>query len=183
MQFVKIISTSIKSAIRIVKFLRYGKSDVQEVQQALPYGLDSNPVKDMIALHAETGQVGKSAVIGYLNLNAVAEVGGTRMYSTDEDGAVQFAIYLRADGTAEVGGDTDFMVRYSELESAFNELKSDFNDFVTKHNQLLTEYKVHVHPGVTSGSSSTGATVSTQTPASSTTADISGAKIEEIKTI
>ena len=78
---------------------------------------------------------------------------------------------MKNDETIEIGGDTDFMVRYSELESAFNELRDDFNNLVTKFN-------THVHPSPAGGS--TGPTPTGGTPS---TADITGAKINEIKTI
>jgi len=73
----------------------------------------------------------------------------------------------------EVGGATDFMVRFSVMETAFNTLKTDFNN-------LIIAYNAHVHPGVTAGGASTSATPST---GSSSSADISGAKIDEVKTI
>ena len=65
------------------------------------------------------------------------------------------------------------MVRFSELETGFNELKDDFNNFIS------TVYNTHIHPGVLSGGASTSPTPST---GSSSSADISAAKIDEIKT-
>lgn len=76
----------------------------------------------------------------------------------------------------EVGGDTDFMVRYSELESAFNQLKSDFDDLVGDYNSHQHTYITPLHP------SSPGSTTGSQ-GGSTSSADISGAKIDEIKTI
>jgi hypothetical protein len=159
----------------LTKILRFGKSDVQTPFQALPHGIDSNPVKDMIAVYSETTEKGKPVVIGYLNRDQLAEVGGTRLYSTDSDGSAQFAIYLRADGTCEVGGDSDNMVRYSELETAFNQLQSDFDSFVNTYN-------THIHdvPQAPSGTLPSAPTTST---GSASTADISPAKIDEIKTL
>ena len=82
--------------------------------------------------------------------------------------------YIKLDDSfIEMDGNADFMVRFSELETGFNQLKSDFNSFVN------TIYNVHVHPGVTAGAASTAPSPSTGSPSS---ADISGAKIDEIKT-
>lgn len=173
MQLTRVISTELNDlGRRLIKVLRYGKSDVQTPLQALPHGIDSNPVKDWLAVYSETTEKGKPVIIGYINPDQLAEVGGTRLYSTDSDGAVQFAIYLRADGTCEVGGDTDNMVRYSELETAFNELRDDFNNFVN-----LT-YNLHQHPTAAIGAPSNPTVTGQQS-----SADISGAKINEIKTL
>lgn len=178
MNLTKVISTRIQSARRLVKFLRYGRSDVQECAESVPFGIDSNPVKDMIAVYAPTGEDGKNVIIGYINKQQLADVGETRLFSTDSDGELKFFIHLKNDGTCDVGGDTDNMVRYSELESAFNQLRSDLND-------LITAYNAHIHvTTATIGASTTpgviAPTTSTGTPSS---ADISGAKIDEIKTI
>ena len=52
MNFVKITSTSIDElSRRIIKFLRLGRSDVQDSIQVAPFGFDSCPVKDMIAVY------------------------------------------------------------------------------------------------------------------------------------
>jgi hypothetical protein len=50
-----------------------GKSDVRECIEVSPYGIDSNPIKDMIALYGPTGENGKDVIIGYLNKNRTAE--------------------------------------------------------------------------------------------------------------
>jgi len=158
---------------RLIKFLRLGRNDMREVPQAGPHGIDSHPVKDMVAIFANTASNGNGAVIGYINRNALAAVGETRIFSTDDQGAVQFAIHLRNNGTAEIGGDSDHMVRYSKLEEAFNELKGDFNAFIQVYN-------AHTHSGVTPGS---GATAIPAAPGQQSTADITPAKINEIKTL
>lgn len=174
MNLVKINSSDFDSVKRrILKFLRLGKSDVQTSMEAGPYGMDSNPVKDMIAVYAPTGEKGKTVIIGYLNKNQLAEVGEMRTYSTDSNGALKFYIWQKNDGTCEIGGDDDNMVRYSKLEEAFNELKTDFNN-------LVTVYNSHTHTGVTAGPGSTG---TTPAAGQSSSADITPAKIDEIKTL
>ena len=174
MNFVKVISSELdKVKRRIIKVLRFGRSDVRTSLEASPHGIDSVPVKDLIAIYSETGQDGDTVIIGYLNKNRLAEVGENRLFSTDENGVLSTFIWLKNDGTMEVGGDTDFMVRFSELETGFNQLKSDLNS-------LISTFNTHVHPGVTVGAASTLITVTLETPSN---ADISNAKIQEIKTI
>jgi hypothetical protein len=96
--------------------------------------------------------------------DAVAEVGSIRLYS--DNGYV----HLRANGNLELLGDSKHMVRYEELETAYNSVKTTLNE-------LITKYNTHTHP-IPTGSS--GTTPATQTPNSG---DITGAKINEIKTL
>lgn len=90
------------------------------------------------------------------------EPGEVEFYSTDNPvTAKQARIYLNKDGEIILNQGTDFAVRFSALETAFNQLKSDFD--------------LHTHdynPGP-------GSSTPTAPPVAST-ADISGAKIEEI---
>lgn len=173
MDLVKVISSELDSTKkRIVKFLRLGKSDVRTSVEVGPFGIDSSPVKDMIAIYSPTSINGKTVIIGYVNKNQLADVGEVRMYSTDSSGVQKFYTWLKNDGTFEIGGKTDNAVRYSKLETAFNQLKSDFNTFIAAYN-------LHTHAGVTAGSSVTAITA----PGTVSSADISPAKINEIKTL
>jgi hypothetical protein len=168
---IKVISTSLDQlSRRVVKFYRFGNSDVATSLEVGPYGTDSNPVKNMVALSVKTGTKGETFVIGYINKQKLAELGEHRTFSTDEDGVLKTYIWLKNDGTIEIGGDSDNMVRFSALETAFNELKGDFNTFIQGYN-------THTHP-TPSGVSSPPVIGGTQSAA-----DISGAKIDEIKTL
>jgi hypothetical protein len=147
---------------RILKVLTFGKSSVNNVYECAAHGVDTNPPKGKKAIVVESVTNGEKFILGYVNESQKSEVGGYRVYATDDQGNEQNNIYLRPDGTIEIGGDTDFMVRYTALETAFNELQQKFNS--------------HVHPGVQAGP---GATSPTTTPS---TGDITQSKIEEIKT-
>jgi len=175
---VKLISNSYDSIGRLLsKFQRMGKNDIQEVVTVGPFGVDSRAVKDMVAIHAQTGVSGESVVIGFINKNCIAEIGEHRIFSTDSDGVLSTYIHLKNDGTMAIGGNADFMVRYSELESAFNELKSDHNTLAQKWDSFCSSYA----PGSPS-TVGTPPTLAASTVGQST-ADIAGAKIEEIKTL
>lgn len=97
--------------------------------------------------------------------------GALKLYATDKDGAEKGSHLLDNDGTHTINNGTDWAVRYSALETAFNQLRAD-------HNKLQASYDAHTHPGVTSGSSSTGGTVPS---GAESTADIEPAKVEEIR--
>jgi len=176
MNLVKIISAELDSLkSRVVKFLRLGLNDVQTSVQINPYGVDANPIADMIALYSPTEEKGKTVIIGYINVNQIAAPGEHRIFSTDADGNVVMALHLKNDGTAEFGGNNDFMVRYSALETAFNELKADHNSLASKWSTFAAAY-------VAGGPSVQGLPPTASSEAAST-ADISGAKIDEIKTL
>jgi hypothetical protein len=157
-----------------VKVLRSGKSDTREAYQVTPFGDDSNPVnfEGMRAVFCDTEVKGDQIILGYIHPSQLSGIGEKRIFSTDSNGQVKFYIWLHSDGTCDFGGSANHLAQYEALKTAFDQLKSDFNDLVTKFN-------AHVHPGVTSGSSSTTATITPGTPSS---ADMSGAKLDNLKT-
>jgi len=162
----QVISTQLnKLNQRVIKVFVKGRDDVRAAINASPHGIDSNPVKDMVAVYANGEVKGQQVILGYLNKEAIAEVGGSRIFSTNANGVEQIAIYLRANGTIEVGGDSDFMVRYSALETAFNELQDKFNTFANAY-----------VPG-------SPTTVGMPPAVLPSTANITLAKINEIKTL
>jgi hypothetical protein len=178
MQLTSIISTRIETGVgslkrRLIKLTRFGKDDVQEPFQANNYGIDSNPIKGMVAVYAATGENGKNVVIGYINKNLKAAPGELRTFATDENGSEAFYTWMKATGIIEIGGDSNFAVKFNELKVEFNKLKADYNSHIL-------EYNTHVHPGVTTGSGSTAIT----TPSTKTnTSNIDNAKNDKIKTI
>lgn len=173
----KIISAAIAAGKRELKLDLYGAGDTRTAAECAPYGFDSNPVKDMLAIYGETDSNGKRVIVGYINKNQVAGVGESRMYSTNSSGAVQIALFLRSDGTMEVGGSANHMAQYEGLETAFNDLKGTVND-------LISTFNAHTHPAAlaVTGASAAGTTSVTATLETPSSADITGAKLDNIKT-
>jgi hypothetical protein len=175
---VKVLSSSVDSMKRrVVKYLRLGSDDVQTSVQAGPFGVDSNAPKDMVAIYGATSEKGKTVIIGYINKNALAEVGGYRMFSTDESGEVKSVVYLRNNGDIEINGTDDNLVRYAKLKEGFDKLKSDFNSLVTAYNSHIHITTATVGPGPTPGV--IAPTTSTGTASS---AEITGSKCDTLKT-
>lgn len=173
----KVISTAFDSLDRLkVKILRLGKSDVQDVLEISPYGIDSNPIKDMVAIYTETSEKGKSVVIGYINKDRLAAPGETRLFSTDADGVLKFYTWLKADGTLELGGSAKHLARFEELKTGFDQLKTNFNSFVSAFNS-------HVHATAAVGAPSPPTPVPTVIPVTPSSASIDSSKIDEIKTL
>lgn len=161
MNLVKIISSTIESGKRIVKFLKSGLKDVQTSHEAMPFGVDTNAPRDTIAVYSPTSQNGRTVIIGYINVNQLADVGESRYYSTNTSGTdVQMYLHLKNDGTAEFNGSDDFMVRFNALKLGFDQLKTEFN--------------AHLHTG------NLGAP--TTPPTIPSTASIDNSKLDKIKT-
>lgn len=170
MNLVKIDSTSWDKAKKLlVKVLLWGRNSGHQPKQAAPFGIDSNPVKGLVGVYAQIN-ANESVLVGYLNKDLLAQVGETRLFSTDNNGSLQTYIWLKKDGNILIGGDTDNAVGYTKLATEFNELKGKFNDLVTLFNS-------HTHIASAFGSPTT-------TPASGaqpSAADISQAKKDKIK--
>lgn len=165
MNLTTVISTEIDNLTRrLVKVLRIGRSDVRTPFEAVPYGIDSNPIKDMVAVYSETAEKGKDVIVGYLNKNQLADVGESRMYATDANGNLKLYVWLKADGTMELGGTADNAVRYQKLSDATTAYQ----------NKVITELgKISAAIALLGGSYTVG----------DVSFDISQAKINEIKTL
>ena len=147
-----VLGSVIRGTKRIVQVSLFKKA--REIPQALPYGVDSAPVREMVAVYANTADMGNSLIVGYVYKDAVAEVGSIRLYS--ENGYV----YLRANGNLELLGTADNAMRYA----AFN--------------SVIQSYLTTLNLAISTGISSAGGTY---TPP--TAPNFTAAKINEIKTL
>ncbi len=153
-----IILSRVKSATsEFVKILRYGKNDVQTSDQYLPAGIDSKPVKEQMAVQGTTSDKGETVILGYLIESDKTNPGEFRIFATDSDGVEVFSMYFKNDGTVEFGGNADNLIRFTGLNTALQTFIGDLN---TKLAAAFTAL----------GGSWPG-----------TSLDISGAKIDEIK--
>ena len=161
-----------------------GSADKGETAQVYASdGLISNPASGTIGLRIHKGSL--DIVVGTMNYQIpIPENPGEKLlYSTDAEGVVKCKIFMDAEGNFIFNDGEDFAVRYSELETAFNQLKSDFDTLVSNYNTTVTTFNAHVHV-VTTPDTINGTASPTLTPGangSTSTADITPAKIEEIK--
>ena len=109
----KIKGFFIEQGFRILKALQHGAKTADECS---PFGLDSNPINDSVAIFCQTETPSEPVIIGYIQRNRIAEPGEIRLYSVDEQGNQKNYIWLKKDGDIEVGGNTDNLVRYSKLD-------------------------------------------------------------------
>lgn len=114
----KIISTAIEKGMLIVKILGFGGKDIKTVYNLLPFGIDCNIPKGYRGVYADTGIDGEKVLIGIINNNVAANPGEIRIFATNNSGVEQIAVYLRNDGTCEIGGNADNLVRYAKLNTA-----------------------------------------------------------------
>ena len=144
--------------------------DVHTVEYMSPPGEDSSPPDGSKVLIIDIGSAYKIAIAADDNVEPSMLEGEKKLYSSSSGAIAAFINFLQG-GIVEINGNSDFAVRFTALETAFNQLKTDFNSQVTIFN-------AHVHGGVLAGG---GTTLISATPGTPSAADVSGAKIEEIK--
>lgn len=157
----KVKQWSIEKGKRVLKLLQFG---AKTAKVAAPFGDDANPIKDMTAIFAETSVSGEPFVIGYVNTDQLAAVGEKRIYSLKEDGSLSSFIWLKNNGTMEIGGDVDNAVRFNPLKTGISATDSAINAELVKIQTALLSVGGTYVPGII-------------------TTDIDGSKIEEIKTL
>lgn len=113
----------------------------------------------------------------YLSIGGTDEIeptieeGEKLLYSRDGDGAFSAFIRFLQNGDLNLNGDSDNVVRFSDLDTAISNMVDSINNAIT------TAITGHTHPGVVSGPSSTG---SGSGSGSSVTADISDSKVKTV---
>jgi len=114
-----------------IKVLRMGRNDVQTAYQSSGWGIDSKPVKNTLAIHVKTANKSESVVIGYINQSDKTNEGETRIYATNDAGVEVFSIYLKNNGTVEIGGNTDNAVKHAALNTSLQQFVLDVNTQLT----------------------------------------------------
>jgi len=170
----KVISTIIQNGINVIKVLRLGNSDVQTGYNVQPFGIDGNIPSGYRAIFADTGNRGDKIIIGVINKNALAEVGELRFHSEKSNGSESFAIYLKSDGTCEIGGNANFAVKYNELKQQLDKT----NEVITAITNSLQNWS----PIPSDGGAALKTFFSSQI-ASKSLGDYSQAKNDKIKTL
>jgi len=114
---------------RILKVIQYGAKSASE---AAPFGDDSNPVPGLTAIYADTADVGEPVIVGYINTKQLADTGEKRLYSLKADRSVSFYLWLHNDGTMDVGGTADNLVRYTPLNTGLQATMAQINTELAK---------------------------------------------------
>ncbi len=121
----------IEKGYRILKTFGRSKRDVSTSYQVSSWGDDSCPLPNSDVAHAQTA-TDDTVVLGVINKNPIAKAGEKRIFATDGAGDVVVAIYLKNDGTIEIAGNTDNVVKFSPLDTAMQGLIFDINEELVK---------------------------------------------------
>lgn len=162
-----------KNGYKTLKINSLGENDNRNYYQLSVFGFDYKPPKNTRALTIMTENKDVKIAVGVLNkVFSELNEGESVIFSTSADGSElkTFMKFLN-DGTAELNGNSDFMVGFNELKAGFDQLKTDLNN-------LITIFNTHIHTGVISGSSQSGTTSTTST---TTTASVDGSKKDNLK--
>ncbi len=183
MNIISTVLKSLNSTIRKVTVTTLGKGLTRTPTEAAPFGSDTNPVASMQAVYMDTVNSSTPVLVGYFNLDAIAQPGENRQYATDADGNRVFYTWMKNDGTFEIGGNANHMTQFEGLQTAFNQLRTDHDAMVAQWNSFCTDY-IPGGPTV-AGLPLVGipATLSSHNlPLTNSTADITPAKLSNIKT-
>ena len=128
--FSRVSSSSVsKDGKRTIKVEEIGVKTALEVSS---FGDDSVPLKGMSAVYGKTSENSEAVILGYVNENQEAKEGEKRLYSLNSDGSIAFYIWLKNDGTCELGGTTYTAVRYEPLNTAIATMQNQINAELTK---------------------------------------------------
>ena len=108
----------VKNGFKVLKVQEFG---AKTAEQASDFGEDSTPLKDMVALYANTSEDGDNVIIGYLNKHHLTAEGEKRIFSLRPDGSMSIDIHLKNDGTLQIGGDAHTAVRFAPLNTAIQQ--------------------------------------------------------------
>lgn len=127
--FSKFFEATIEQGKRILKVNQYG---VKTADESAPFGVDSNPIKGMTAIYADTSNDSESVIIGYINENQIAQKGETRIFSLDENGNLKAFVWCKNNGEIHLNGNTYTAVKFEELKTAINNSDTLLNAELTK---------------------------------------------------
>lgn len=138
------------------------EDDPQTVEYMQASGVDHNPPIGSAVVVNDLGQAWKIAMGADDFVEPESDSGEYEIYASNGI-AKKSRVKCKVDGTVELNGTADFAVRYSKLEAAFNDLQSKWNTFATLY-----------APGGPAG-------IGTPPSASTSSGDITQAKVTEIK--
>ena len=122
-------STTTEDGMRMIKVDQFG---AKEPYECAPFGFDSNPVKDMTAVYADTSENGEPVIIGYINENQLSDIGELRLYNSNKG-----YVWLKKDDTIELNGNSRTIV-------AFIDLKTELENTINKLNVELTKIQTAI---------------------------------------
>lgn len=127
--FSRIADVILEQSKRILKVKQFG---VKTAKECSPFGEDSSPLENMVAIYADTSNNSESVIIGYINSNQLAGPGEKRIFSLKTDGSLSTSVWLKTDETIEIGGNTNTTVRYVPLNTGLQQQVLSINAELSK---------------------------------------------------
>lgn len=122
-------STTTEDGIRTIKVDQFG---AKEPYECLPYGIDSNPLKGMTSVYAETSNNGEPVIIGYINESQISEPGEIRLFNSGKG-----YVWIRKDNSIELNGNKRTIVAYQDL-------KTELENTIVKLNAELVKIQTAI---------------------------------------
>ena len=152
------------------------------------FGVLSRPIKDTKGVVIDLGGTKIITATHNYKLERDMETGETVIYSLNDDGEIESEIYLKKDKTIEIKGEIVFLpgndnaMRFTPMQIAFNQLKTELNAAIVIINARVAFYAAHTHQIIAPlPNTPTSPPSNVFPPAIPATADMSAAKVEEIK--
>ena len=129
--FSKVRDVIVEKGFRILRVFQYG---IKTADVVGPFGEDSSPLENTTAIYCKTSEKGENVVVGYINKNQLTKVspGEKRIFSLKPDGSESFEIYLKGDGTCEIGGDQFSSIKFEPLEQILTAYNTSLNAELAK---------------------------------------------------
>lgn len=122
-------STLTEVGKRVIKIFGFGAKTASDCS---PFGVDSNPIKGMTAIHATTSNDAESVVIGYVDSAKLAQSGEIRIFSKDSNGEIKAYVWAKNDGNLLLNGDQYSSVRFEPLKNSLDNTVNLLNIELTK---------------------------------------------------
>jgi hypothetical protein len=145
MEIIQVNDSRILKAFRFIKSRFFGNS--HESVQVAPFGDDSCPPNGIKGVKIRTTTDSIHVVVGYFNRNNKAKAGEKRLFSVDENGEESTFIYLKNDGTFEIGTSDGFQLKYDSV----NKRLSTNKDIYYELTGISLANHTHTAPGGVTG--------------------------------
>lgn len=92
-----------------------------------PPGEDSTPLPEDDCIIIRREEIGQFVIVGFLVNNPITNPGEKLLYSRNNLGAKKAKIYMKNDGKIEINGNSDNLVTFADLKSAFDNFVNTYN--------------------------------------------------------
>ena len=121
------ISRIKKATAEFIKIIRFGNNDILTANPVNNANVDSTPIDTGVAIFAETSNNSEPIILGYINENNTADKGEITIYSQNSSGARMIELKIKNNGTIELGGNVDNIMKYGIFNSIIQTFINQIN--------------------------------------------------------